>query len=323
MAGTYRLIDPANLETVTVSVTMDGAGNPQVTTAEGTESLSAGTETCTFTAADGSSVAVSKSGLAIVAGPANSGIRFPALLFPDQSTTTIADLDGLWNRIEWTRDGTGAPFVLNYGTVSFTAGTVTSALNCPVTSSISSGCTPLSPPAGTGFTADAAGGFSGTGGLSGARAFAFKNGNDRMVVSMDPDGSLMFLTPQTTWGLPTVGTSSASWGMRADTAGAVAVAPTNTLPGISSSNSVITSVDANTGTVTRNTSDDGAPAVSQTLHVNAPVNGFRKRDGDANSSNAIQLRVTSDLVVVSRLGATAATTPGTGNGFLNLSLTKP
>jgi hypothetical protein len=341
-SGTYRIIDPAKRNTSTVVITMDSAGTPSITYSDKTtETLVAGTEGCTFTSSGGASAVVAQSSIIVAASAPTSGTRYPVLLFPDQNTTTVADLNGVWNRIEWNRGGSGMPFSLRYGSVAFKAGTITAAQDCPVASSVDAGCSAATLDANTGFTA-ATGGFSGTGGLNGARAFAYDTGRDLMVVSMDPDGSLMLLTKQTPWDLPTISTTT-SWNVWVDTAGAVPQYMVWT--GIFHNTSIIRSVDSSTGTFTRDSDDQHAimpqalsvnapltAAVSprlaanmeffmpQTLHVNTPLAGFHKRD-DANTVSpavpaAIMLRITSDFAVASTLGTS------TGGSF-TLSIRTP
>ncbi len=325
--GTYRLIAPSTAQPVsTVTLTMDANGTPRLAFSDGTtDTLSAGSEKCAFTSASGTgSVVVGKGGLALASlSQASGGTRYPALLFPEQPTNA-SDLQGTWNMIAWERMGGGGssqPFALNYGSVAFTTGLITQAQICPATSTGS--CAPFTPPAGTGLTANPSGGFTGVGGLSGARGFVFRTDSDVLQVWLDGDGSLTLLAKQAALNLPTVGTVNTSWNLQADTAGALAVAGTDAVPGVSNSTNTITSVDAATGTFTRDASSAGAAPVSQTLHINTPLPGMRKRDSAANVSPVVMVRLTSDLTASSRLDAKAATTPGTGNGFLSLSLSKP
>ena len=101
-------------------------------------------------------------------------------------------------------------------------------------------------------------------------------------------------------------------------------AATDTLPGVSTSTNTTTAVDTAAGTITRDSSNAGAAAVSQTLYNNAPLPGMRVRQGVSGSvSPAVMVPLTPGLTAVGRLNATAATTPGTGNGFFVLSVGKP
>lgn len=324
--GTYRLIAPAAAKPAdTVTIAMDAKGVPKLTYSDGSvDSLTAGSEACTFTSAgNATSVAVSQSGLMLAAMPQTaSGPRYPALLFPEQAPN-VADLAATWNRIEWIRAGDGGlkqPFKLEYGTLAIAAGALTGGQDCPAASTGS--CTSATLPVG-GFATSASGGFAGTGELSGLRAFVFKAGNDVLLVGLDPDGSITLATRQAAQSLPAVGAVNKSWNTLADTAGALAVAGTDALPGLSNSTNTVTSVDAATGVFTRDSSNAGGAAVSQTLRNNAPLQGMRKRDGAAGVAPVVILRLTSDLAASARLDASAATTPGTGNGFFGLSLAKP
>lgn len=327
-SGTYRLISPADAEASTVSVTMDASGTPQLAYADGTaDSLQAGAEACSFTSAkNADSLVVGKGGVVVVAAKDGDGTRYPALLFPEQEANA-ADLTGTWNRIAWQRAGDGGigqPFALEYGTISFAAGSITGAKFCETaaTAGVPIGCTDAAPQAG--FAASASGGFTGSGGLAGTRGFVFKNGSDTLQVWLDQDGSVSLLTKQAALGNPTVGATSSSWNVQATTSGAVFAAATDTLPGVSTSTNTTTTVDTAAGTITRDSSNAGAAAVSQTLYNNAPLPGMRVRQGVSGSvSPAVMVPLTPGLTAVGRLNATVATTPGTGNGFFVLSVGKP
>lgn len=330
-SGNYRVIQPAMGAQASATgigvVAMDSAGIPQFTAPDSsTHTLTAGTAPCSFTTSGGGGVVVSPAGIVMVSDLESGNIRYPILLFPEQ-TIPLSDLTGTWSRIAWQRNDPGGlaqPYSLEYGIVTFSAGAITGGQTCSVAADLSGGCTAMSVPAGTALTVDATGGYSGTSGLSGSRSFAYKNGSSILLVIMDPDGSINILTPQATSSFPTVGSNSASWNLRSDTAGVLAVAGTNAIPGISTTSITITSVDTVNNVVTRDSSDDGAAAVSQTLHYNLPLAGFRKRDGATGVSAAIMMSVPGmGLTAVARLGATAPTTPGTGNGFFNLSVTQP
>jgi hypothetical protein len=308
---------------------MDSAGTPQVTfpdTAAAT--LTAGASPCSFSIAGSLDVVVSPAGVA-VASALESGSRYPVLLFPEQ-TVPLSELAGTWNRMSWARKAPGGfaqPYMVNYGTLAFnTAGVVTGAQECSVAADLAGGCTTQSPAdlAGLAVVADPSGGFTGTGGLSGTRLFAYKNGGNIMAVAVDPDGSLTLFTPQSAQSLPTVGAAKSSWVLRSNSAGVLAVSGTTAMPGISTSVNTVTAVDTLTSIVTRDSSDEGAAAVSQMLRYNVPLAGFLKRDGATAVASSIFLQVRGmGLNAVSRLGGIAPTTPGTGNGFMVLSVDRP
>jgi len=328
-SGTYRLISPVDTEASTVNVSMDESGTPQLAYADGTsDSLKASAEACSFTTAkNADSLVVGKGGVTVVAANDGGSARYPALLFPEQAAD-VADLTGTWNRIAWQRAGNGGnsqPFGLEYGAISIAAGGITGAQFCETAATAGTpiACTAAAPQAS--FAANASGGgFTGAGDAAGVRAFVFKNGTDTLQVWMEEDGSLSLLSKQAALGYPAVGAASSSWNVQATTSGAVFTAATDTLPGISTTSNTTTAVDTAAGTITRDSSNAGAAAVSQTLYNNAPLPGMRVRQGVAGSvSAAVMLPLTSGLTAVARLNATEATTPGTGNGFLVLSVSKP
>jgi hypothetical protein len=328
-SGTYRLIKPApigqqNVVTL-VSVVMDSSGRPKTALpGQPARALTAAAAPCSFTSPDGSGLAVSSAGVGMVSDVEGSN-RFPALLFPEQ-TIPVSDLAGIWNHLSWARKDPGGfnqPYELNYGAVSLSpSGAVTGNVHCSVAVDLSGGCQTENPSAG--FAVNPVGGYSGTGDLSGFRAFAYRNGTDTMIAGLDPDGSLTIFTPQAASALPAAGSSNTVLSMTETTAGVVVVAATNLIPGIGTVVNTNTSVDPATGVVIRTSVQDGGAPTTQTLRFNVPLAGFRKRDGGTNVSSSIFLPVRGmGLTAVSRLGATTATTPGTGTGFLNLSTDQP
>ncbi len=274
---------------------------------------------CEFTL-NGSKLVIGPNGLGLATDPvtyAGTPGFAVTLFFPEQTgdgAVKASDLNGVFNRLGWERDTDADYFSLAYGAISFNSGVVTDGLACPITSSIAGGCTslvvPNDIPASTGFVADsAAGGFSGTGGLANDHAYAFKFGDVVTLVAYNKDdGSVQFFTNQRSSGLPTVGQVSHYWQFSADTLG-------ESETDITSDYNTIVSVDIGTSTVTRYAGTNSS--VVQTVRYNAPLPGYRKRDGATDISPVIQLPLGGGLTVVSRLGATNA------NGFLNLSLNKP
>jgi len=338
-SGTYRYLTSSDASNPTGLLQIkaglkgsDGKRSAQVTEPGGVIAtlVPVDGQACEFTLGDSERVVIGSNGLGLAVEPD----RAITLLFPEQTGdagVTVADLNGPFNRLGWERDGDSSPFTLTYGAINFSNGMATDGLDCPLASS--SGSTPCSPmvpgtdiPANTAFVADsAAGGFSGTGGLASDHAYGFKFGSTVTLVAFNAnDGSVQFFTTQRAANLPAQGQVSSYWQYQVDTAGASAA-------GLGAGTTTIDTVDAGTDTVTRHGDDN----VTQTLHYNAPLPGYRRRDGVAGVpasggnpaipgvSAAIQLPLGSGLTVVSRLGATTPTTPGTGNGFLNLSLNKP
>jgi hypothetical protein len=329
-SGNYRVIKPAPAGQQTLitvaAISMDGAGIPRIAfPGSPAITMTTGTAPCTFNLPDGSGVAVTPASVALMASVEGTD-RYPALLFPDQ-TIALSDLSGVWNRLSWNRrdpGGLGQPYKLSYGSFTLIAsGAVTAGTECSVAVDLSGGC--QSGTLNGGLAANSSGGFSGTGELGGGRIFAYRKGTDTMMVAIDPDGSLTMLTPQANSGLPTVGTSNTVLNVNANTAGILGVAGTNVMPAFATNVNTFTSVDSVTGTVVRSSTQDGGAATPQTLHYNAPVAGFRKRDGVPNLvSAAIFLPLRGmGVTAASRLGATDATAPGTGNGFLSLSADQP
>jgi hypothetical protein len=338
-SGKYRLIEPAPAGTNTVidlaTVTIDNAGTPKITLSDhSSQTLTPGAAPCSFTAADGSGVVVSPAAVVLMSKLEGDGRRYPVLLFPEQRVP-LRDLAGTWNQVSWERprpgDALDGPYTLNYGTFSFdTAGNGASGVVCSVKADLSGGC---NVEGGTDtLVVNPAGGYSGSrstgrhaGDLTdGERLFAYKNGTDIMIAVVTPHGSLTLATPQAAIDLPAVGTTNSVWNLNRNSAGALTVAGTNVMPGIATLVNTVTSVDALNSVVVRDASQDGAAAISQTLHYNVPLAGFRKRDGATNVSAAILLTLRGmGLTAVSRLGATTPTTPGTGNGFMGLSVDMP
>jgi hypothetical protein len=145
------------------------------------------------------------------------------------------------------------------------------------------------------------------------------------MVAIDPDGSLTILTPQAISSLPAAGSSTTVWNTNANTAGVLAVGGTNAIAGFATNINIVTSVDIVNSVVIRSSTQDGSTPVTQTLRYNVPLAGFRKRDGVPNLVAAsIFLPVRGmGLTATSRLGAIDATIPGTGNGFLGLTIDQP
>jgi hypothetical protein len=334
VAGTYRVIEPAangnNTKVNTSVVSMDSSGNPQVTDSSGgTVTLTAAATPCSFTSSNSAGIVVSPAGVVMISNLKGDGNLYPTIAFPDQ-TVALTDLTGTWNRIAWQRADPGGltqPYQLSYGSVTLASGVITGVMECSVAADLSGGCNPQTLSAGSGFAVNPAGGFTGTGDLSGSVAYAYKTASGIFGVSVDPDGSINFITPQATQALPTVGATNSSWNLQANTAGMLAQAVTNAFPGISTTDITITGVtgDTTTNTVTRDTSQDGATAVSQTLHYNIPLAGFRKRDGVAGTvSPAIFLPVPGmGFSLVSRLGAATPVLSPPSNGFFNYSVNQP
>lgn len=311
----------------TSTVTMDSSGTPQLVDGSGaTVTLTAGATPCSFTSSTGSSMVVSPAGVVLVSNLKSDTNYYPTIAFPEQPSALSDIPDGTWNRIAWQTTGSGTPplpYALSYGSVTLTSGVVSNVLECSVAPNpTAGGCTAQSIAAGSGFVVNPSGGFTGTGDLSGSVAFAYTTGGKVFVVTVDPDGSINILTPQVAQSLPTVGATNASWNLQANPAGYLAV-PTNPLPGISVTDVTITSVSGTT--VTRDASQDGATAVSQTLHYDAPLTGFRTRDGVVGSvSPAVFLPIPGmGLTVVSRLGAATPVFSPPSNGFFNYSVTQP
>jgi hypothetical protein len=329
-SANYRAIKPAPAGQQTLitvaAITMDGAGTPRIAFPGGpARTLAPGVAPCSFNLPDGSGVAVSPASVALMASVEGTD-RYPALLFPDQ-TIALSDVSGVWNRLSWNRRDPGGfdqPYKLSYGAFTLIAsGAVTAGTECSVAVDLSGGCQ-----AGTlngGLAANSSGGFSGTGELSGGRIFAYKKGTDTMMVAIDPDGSLTILTPQAISSLPAAGSSTTVWNTNANTAGVLAVGGTNAIAGFATNINIVTSVDIVNSVVIRSSTQDGSTPVTQTLRYNVPLAGFRKRDGVPNLVAAsILLPVRGmGLTATSRLGAIDATIPGTGNGFLGLTIDQP
>lgn len=328
-SGAYRLIKPAADGSLTVTgvvdVAMDAGGNPQITQLDKTVvTLKPGSTPCSFSAGNTGFV-VSPARVVVTSSQESDGLRYASLLMPEQ-TVALSELTGTWNRIGWQRAGTGGlskPYELSYGSITLSSGVVSNIVGCPV-SELGGSCTGTGAAAGTGFTVSAAGGYNGAGDLSGSRGFAYKSGGNIMLLLVDPDGSLHIFTPQVAQALPSVGSTSTTWTVQPTTDGSLVVANTNVMPGISTLVVTITGVDSASSTVTRTQSNDGGTAVSQTLHYNSPMLGFRKRDAASGVSPIVQLPVPGMGITVSaRIGATAATAPGTGNGFFTFSINQP
>lgn len=312
--------------TTTAVVSMDAAGAPRIVKDGTTVTLAAGTTPCSFTGSDGASVVVSPANVVMMSSPQSDGKYYPVIAFPEQ-TVAVSELTGTWNLLGWERAGAGGlnqPYDLGYGSVVLSSGVASDVKLCSTAADLSGGCTTQTLSPGSALVANPSGGFMGTGDLSGSLVFAYKSASNIFAVLVDPDGSLDILTPQVTESFPAVGAGNTSWNLQPDTSGALILSAGDPMPRISTIVVAITSVDSVNNIVTRNQSNNGGTAVAQTLHYNQPLAGFRKRDAASNVTPVIQLPLPGmGMSVSSRLGATTATTPGTGNGFLTFSIAQP
>lgn len=324
--GTYRYIEPAAGGKISsmglIEVALSAAGVPTLIFPDRSATLlSPGPAPCSFTLPDGSGLVVSPAGVGLVSR-AQSGSRFPSILFPEQAIP-LSMLAGTWNSLSWSRkspSSLGQPYMLSYGSLSFSAvGGVSGRVDCPVAIDPAA-CTNAAGGFGRLVAVDA-GGFAGAGTLNGMQAFAYKSGIDTLVVLVDPDGSLTLLTPQAASALPKAGSITSSWGFRSNTAGVLEISATDFLQGITATRTTIVSVDEARGLDIRNSSESGGAAVSHTVRHNTPLPGFLIRDAGPGVTPAILMPLRGmGLTAVSRLGATNPTAPGTGDGFLGLSV---
>lgn len=323
-SGTYRYLTSSDKTDLTGLLQIkagllgtDGTRTTQITDASGAHTTLApvANNACEFTL-DGNKVVIGPKGLGLSTDPVSGGYAI-TLLFPEQtgdSAVKVSDLNGEFNILGWVRPNDTDNFSLNYGAYSFADGAIGSVSACPDTPNIIAGCTsvplPSASPA-TGFAADAANnGFAGTGDLSSFHAYAFKVDDALTLIAYNKNnGSVAFLTNQRLSTLPTAGDVNHYWQFTANTLG-------ESQTDLAADYNTVVTVDSGASVVTRYTGTNSG--VEQTVRYNAPLPGFRKRDGVANSiSPAIQLPLGGGLTAVSRLGANSA------NGFLNLSLSKP
>jgi len=238
-------------------------------------------QSCQYTAADGTEIVVSPSGVIVARAfvgadddTVSAGGRYRMLLGMPSQTIPVAQLEGTWNMLGWDIEDSGlhAP---NAGITSINAsGQVTSA-KCfgDALNTAEASCTIEATPQPV-FTAHEGGGFNVTSTDSSdpwsLRAFVYKAGNgEKMMVWLNAQGEISFATRQRVAPLPTQGNVSTGWNVQlnaSNTAADVLSTTTNTISSI------------NGNTVTRQSQSNGSSvSVPQQMVFNSPRDGMTRR----------------------------------------------
>ena len=256
---------------------------------------------CQYLAADGlSNIVVSQAGIVVARYLDGSSVSRLGLAIPKQAIA-VSDLAGTWSTLNFEMNIAGTGYVGASATATVSATGVLSSVTGCDGAVAASACTAGTDAMNFQANSDGALDLVDTTDHSTSRAFAYRTGSGRlMLVTVDGDGSLTFLTKQSTLDLPAVGTvAPKSWSVRANN---LLVAKTL----IVSYTTTITGKDAAAGSYTRTqNSATGAADYSDTILVNNPRNGYNFRA--AASGVASTVSGTVNLPERTSLGL-----PGTG-----------
>lgn len=278
-------------------------------------------DSCNFTITGGMlgnivNLVVSQAGVVAIrfsedGGRFGMGVGVPLL------PATPADLAGTYSamsldQFNGVKVGTTATYTIN------TSGTLTAANQCYNT--ISWAVTDANCQAETGpfvsFRANGNNGFSmiedASGAVAGAAAFYRAGNGDAMMMVIDQEGNLSFLTQQRTSVLPAAGTSTSVWNLSLDSA-------FQALP-LGNFVNTIVSVDAAAGSYVRTSQTVGLnDGQRQTVFINNPRNGYSYRP-TATASDGSTVREATTLSLRG-MGLNVAIFPSTK--LLSVSITKP
>jgi hypothetical protein len=236
---------------------------------------------CQYTAADGTEIVVSPSGVIVARAfigadddTVSLGNRYRMLLGMPSQTIPVAQLEGTWNMLGWDIEDSGlhAP---NAGITSINASGQITNSRCfgDALNTVEASCTIDATPQPV-FTAHEGGGFNVISTDSSdpwsLRAFVYKAGNgEKMMVWLNAQGELSFSTRQRVAPLPTQGNVSTGWNVQlnaGNTAADVLSTTTNTISSI------------NGNTVTRQSQSNGSSvSVPQQMVFNSPRDGMTRR----------------------------------------------
>ena len=221
-------------------------------------------------------VMVAKSGIALAVPPAGPMSDLPTLLLPAQAVA-LADLAGDWNGLGMERDHGGTPYASRRVTFSIdAAGKLTKGADCSGVNT----CEAWLPEELPTLSANADGSFRITDSFGSQLAYAFKGTDGQVTVVITHDDGFMFAAKQVVRPLPVVGATNSYW----DTVMLGGLVPT--LQNAGTWSTVVTVVDAQTGSYTRKRVEDGR---LDSWKVNSPANGLRYRAASSNASEMISL----------------------------------
>ncbi|SPA53027.1 conserved hypothetical protein [Cupriavidus taiwanensis] len=237
-------------------------------------------EDCRFTVpgANGTTntVMVAKSGIALAVPPAGPMSDLPTLLLPAQAVA-LAELAGDWNGLGMERDNSGTPYVSRR--VSFSidaAGKLTKGADCSGVNT----CEAWLPEELPTLSVNADGSFKISDSFGSQLAYAFKGTDGQVTVVISHDDGFMLAAKQVVRPLPVVGATNSYW----DTVMFGGLVPT--LQNAGTWSTVVTGVDAQTGSYTRKRVEDGR---LDSWKVNSPANGLRYRAATSGASEMISL----------------------------------
>ncbi|WP_373376705.1 hypothetical protein [Cupriavidus nantongensis] len=221
-------------------------------------------------------VMVAKSGIALAVPPAGPMTDLPTLLVPAQAVA-LADLAGDWNGLGMERDHSGAPYASRRVTFSIdAAGKLTKGADCSGVNT----CEPWLPEELPTLSANADGSIKISDSFGSQLAYAFKGTDGQVTVVITHDDGFMMATKQVVRPLPVVGATNSYW----DTLVYGGLVPT--LENAGTWSTIVTVVDAQTGSYTRKRVEDGR---LDSWKVNSPANGLRYRAASIKASEMISL----------------------------------
>ncbi|MBK7614884.1 MAG: hypothetical protein IPJ08_10495 [Burkholderiales bacterium] len=302
-SGSYRVVRLHNgsAEVFTSSLnaatlTFNAAASPNWTASP--------TEACRFSNPSGTvDAVVSQAGVFVNRiTDSTTGTRYLAIGFPEQ-THTLADLQGDWNVTGLARNSTANGYNGITATASIDAtgvGTATTWCENEATRSVAGAdCQAVATALPT-YAINAAGGFDVS---SGGQLFLYTSATGKMVMKANQDGSVQIGTPVQTLSA-TVGRINKQWDVSVNN-----VMDANAEIGLSSFTNK--AYDADTGTLTRTSNDDGH---EQVVMQNNPRAGFSHRAPivDAPTTNpvgTVQVREFTALNLREAAGITAQWRP--------------
>lgn len=303
-SGTYRIVRLHNgsAETLTsglnaATLAWGGSASPSW--------VPSATEACRFNdiGTGLNEIVVSQAG--VITGRVNdaaNSVHWMLMAFPEQSHT-LAELAGDWNAIGLQRNSAGNGYNGITATASVdAAGAVTAATWCEDEASRSvagDACQTVTTGLPT-HVVNTAGGFDVS---SGGQLFLYASATGKMVMKVDPDGSVQIRTPVQTLSAK-VGQINKQWDVSVNS-----VMDANADVGLSSFTHK--AYDAATGKLTRTSNDDGH---EQVVMLNSPRAGFSHRApiADAPTTNpvgTVQVREFTALNLREAAGITAQWRP--------------
>ena len=328
-SGSYRVVLPtkgAALAEQTGIVTID-AQTLAITYTEGSSGTwTAAEDACHFTDDGGKTdMFVTQAGVIVVRYTNDDGGSYGVGVALPVQSHSVASLAGTWNAIGLSDSESGGAHTAATGTFAVDGmGALTGAVWCQNDETwglTGADCATDTNDSGT-LKANAGGGFDifdADSATPSGRVFAYRAGNgDLMLVVVEDDGRVLFLTQKRSNVLPTVGVKTTTW--NASLNGMLAApAP------IGISSNTIQSVDAAAGSwVRQQHSADGAPFdYSETLFANNPRDGYTFRPAATTTAvggTPVQIRE-FDTLVLRGMGFSAVVIPSTRS--LVLSVNQP